>query len=105
MAAALGLDLITPPGFLKAISEGVDPAATDKTTIDRQIREHRLEVYVFNRQNSTPDVTAQVSAARAAGIPVVAMTETLTPAGASFQGWQVAQLEALRTALHEATAR
>jgi zinc/manganese transport system substrate-binding protein len=59
-------------------------------------------VYVFNPQNSTPDVAGQVSAARAAGIPVVAITETLSPAGASFQDWQSAQLQALRAALAQA---
>jgi zinc/manganese transport system substrate-binding protein len=47
-------------------------------------------------------VAGQVSAARAAGIPVVAITETLSPAGASFQDWQSAQLHALRAALAQA---
>jgi zinc/manganese transport system substrate-binding protein len=32
-------------------------------------------------------------------------TETLAPAGASFQGWQTAQLRALAAALHQATGR
>ena len=105
LADALGLDLVTPRSFLTAISEGIDPAASDKRMVDEQIRDHRIEVYVFNRQNSTPDIAAQVVAARAAGVPVVAVTETLTPAGASFQSWQVRQLEALRAALHEATGR
>ena len=34
MAPALGLNLLTPPTFLRAISEGTDPTASDKTTID-----------------------------------------------------------------------
>lgn len=105
LAEALHLDVVTPPSFLRAISEGIEPSATDKGTIDEQIRSHRIAVYVYNRQNSTPDITAQVVAARRAGIPVVAMTETLTPEGASFQDWQVAQLESLRAALHRATGR
>jgi len=105
LADALHLDLVTPPSFLRAISEGIDPSAADKLTVDEQIRRHRIAVYVYNRQNSTPDVSRQVAAARAAGIPIVAMTETLTPIGASFQNWQVAQLEALRAALQKATGR
>jgi zinc/manganese transport system substrate-binding protein len=105
LADALGLDVVTPPGFLRAISEGIDPSAADKRTIDEQIRGHRIAVYVYNRQNSTPDVTNQVAEAREAGIPVVAVTETLTPEGTSFQDWQVAQLESLRAALQEATGR
>ena len=105
LASALRLDVVTPPGFMRAVSEGVDPSAADKRSIDEQIRSHRIAVYIYNRQNSTPDITDQVAEARTAGIPVVAMTETLTPRGASFQDWQVAQLESLRAALHRATGR
>jgi zinc/manganese transport system substrate-binding protein len=105
LAEALGLDLVTPPALLRAVSEGVDPSATDKTTVDRQIREHTIKVFIVNRQNSTPDVTAQVDAARSAGIPVVDVTETLSPASASYQSWQVGQLEQLRAALQQATGR
>jgi zinc/manganese transport system substrate-binding protein len=85
MSDALGLDLVTPPSFLKAISEGTDPSAADKRTIDEQISRKKIRVYVFNSQNATPDVSAQVAAAKKQGIPVAAVTETLSPAGASFQ--------------------
>jgi zinc/manganese transport system substrate-binding protein len=105
LAPALGLDLRTPAAFLTAISEGTDPTARDKTTIDRQIEQKQIKVYVYNSQNATPDIQQQVKAARARGIPVSVITETLTPAGASFQQWQVAQLTALRQALHQATGR
>jgi zinc/manganese transport system substrate-binding protein len=105
MEPALGLDLITPPSFLTAISEGTDPSAADKTTIDAQINNRQIKVYVYNSQNATPDVQAQVDAARAKGIPVTTITETLTPAGASFQDWQVAQLTALKQALAQATGK
>ena len=105
LATALHLDLITPPSFLKAISEGTDPSIADKATIDAQISQRRLKVYVYNSQNSTPDVAAQVSAAHREGIPVVAVTETLSPAGDTFQEWQVAQLTALAAGLKTATGR
>ena len=105
MAQALGLRLITPPGFLRDISEGNDPSAADKTTIDSQIHDREIAVYVLNRQNETPDVAAQASAARRADIPVVTVTETLSPATASFQDWQVAQLRALSSALAEVTGK
>jgi zinc/manganese transport system substrate-binding protein len=105
LADALGLDLLTPASFLKAISEGTDPSAADKATIDAQIAQKKIKVYVFNSQNSTPDVAAQVGAARQQQIPVTAVTETLSPATASFQDWQVAQLKALRAALAQATGK
>jgi zinc/manganese transport system substrate-binding protein len=105
LSPALGLNLITPPSFLTAISEGSDPTATDKATIDAQIKNKQLKVYVYNSQNATPDVQAQVDAAKAQGIQVSTITETLTPAGASFQDWQVAQLSSLKLALANATGK
>jgi zinc/manganese transport system substrate-binding protein len=105
LADALGLDLITPTSFLKATSEGTDPSPADKSRIDRQIQAKIIKVYVFNSQNSTPDIAAQVSAAKKAGIPVATVTETLSPAGVSFQDWQSAQLRALQSALRAGTGR
>jgi zinc/manganese transport system substrate-binding protein len=99
LAQALGLKLITPSSFLKAISEGTEPTAGDKTTIDRQIAKKQIKVWVFNSQNSTPDVARLTDAARKQGIPVTTITETLTPATATFQQWQVRQLKALMLAL------
>jgi len=105
LAQALGLRLVTPASFLKAISEGTEPTAKDVSTIDRQIGRRELRVWVFNSQNSTPDVRRLTDAARSRGIPVTAITETLTPATATFQAWQAAQLRDLRAALARATGR
>jgi zinc/manganese transport system substrate-binding protein len=99
LCRALGLDLVTPPSFLRAVSEGSDVSASDTATIDRQIQDRAIAVYLENTQNLTPDVEAQVSAARAAGIPLVRVTETLVPADATFQAWQTAQLDSLDAAL------
>ncbi len=99
LCQALDLDLVTPPSFLRAVSEGTDVSAADKTIIDNQIRDRTLHVYLENTQNLTPDVQTQVRASHAAGIPVVPVTETLQPAGVTFQAWQTAQLLALATAL------
>lgn len=103
LSEALGLDLVTPAPFLKAISEGTDPSVADKATIDAQISDRRIAVYVYNTQNATPDVAAQVAACKQHGIPVTGVTETLSPDGASFQDWQVAQLRSLESALKQAT--
>jgi zinc/manganese transport system substrate-binding protein len=105
LAQALGLRLLTPPSFLKAISEGTEPTAADKTTIDRQIARRQVRVWVYNSQNSTPDVKRITDAARTRGIPVTTITETLTPPSASFQTWQSHQLEALAAALAKASGR
>jgi zinc/manganese transport system substrate-binding protein len=105
MSPALGLKLVTPPSFLRAISEGTEPTAADKSTVDSQIAHRRIKVWVFNSQNSTPDVKRLTDAARKRGIPVTTITETLTPPSATFQEWQSQQLRALAAALHKATGR
>lgn len=105
LSDALGLKLLTPPRFLKDISEGTDPSAADKAMIDDQIKTKKIKVYVFNSQNSTPDVAAQVAAAKKQGIPVVEITETLSPEKATFEQWQSTQLQALKTALGQATGK
>ena len=105
MAQALGLNVLTPPSFLEAISEGTDPTAQDKATIDGQIKGHQIKVYVYNSQNATPDVQAQVKEARAAGIPVTTITETPVPPSSTFQAWQVRQLQGLAAALARATGQ
>jgi zinc/manganese transport system substrate-binding protein len=99
MAPALGLNLITPPDYMKAISEGTDPTAADKVTVDQQVTGKRIKVFVFNSQNSTPDVQSLVDKAHAKGIPVVQITETLSPANLTFQDWQTNQLKSLLAAL------
>jgi zinc/manganese transport system substrate-binding protein len=99
LADYLGLDLITPREYMKAISEGTDPSAADKATIERQIASRSIKVFVFNSQNSTKDVVALVDRARAEKIAIAQVTETLTPAGATFQDWQTKQLQGLLSAL------
>jgi zinc/manganese transport system substrate-binding protein len=103
LAPALGLKLQTPPGFFDAISEGTEPTPADKATTDKQIADRQIEVWVYNSQNATPDVQRLNDAAKAAGIPIATVTETMTPEGASFQAWQSRELEGLRAALRKAT--
>jgi len=103
LAPALGLKLLTPYSFLKAISEGTEVSAADKQAIDHQIRHHLIKVYVYNSQNVTPDVQSQLTAAKAAHIPVATISETLIPPADSYQAWQVRQLEGIEAALAKAT--
>jgi zinc/manganese transport system substrate-binding protein len=102
LAPALGLDLVTPYSFLKAISEGTDVTVADKETIDNQIKRHLIKIYVYNSQNVTPDVQAQLAEVRAEHIPYATITETLAPANATYQAWQTRQLVGIEAALAKA---
>ncbi|GAC1439433.1 MAG: metal ABC transporter solute-binding protein [Solirubrobacteraceae bacterium] len=101
----LALKLATPPSFAKAVAEGTEITAQDKLAVDAQLRSGAVKVWIYNSQNATPDVQRLSSLARGLRIPVATVTETLSPAGASWQRWQVGQLERLAAALHRATGR
>jgi zinc/manganese transport system substrate-binding protein len=103
LAPALGLKLITPSPFLKAISEGTDVSAADKQTIDNQIKHHLIKIYVYNSQNVTPDVQAQLAQVKAEHIPYTTITETLVPPSATYQAWQSRQLAGIEAALAHAS--
>jgi zinc/manganese transport system substrate-binding protein len=105
LGEALGLRLLTPYSFVKAIAEGTDVTAQDKQTVDAQAQEGRIKVWIFNSQNVTPDVKRVNQIAGARHIPIATVTETLSPASDSFQQWQVSELEGLMRALHGATGR
>jgi zinc/manganese transport system substrate-binding protein len=99
LALALDLDLVTPGSFLNDVTAGQTPPAAQQTLIDQEISAHRIRVYILNSEHATPFVTAQVAAADSAGVPVAAITGTLSPPSATFQAWQVAQLRTLENAL------
>ncbi len=104
-APALGLKLVTPYSFMKAISEGTEVTAQDTIATENQLTDHQVKVWVYNSQNVTPAVQHLNALARAAHIPIATVTETLSPPSDSFQQWQVAQLTRLQAALHHATGR
>jgi zinc/manganese transport system substrate-binding protein len=101
----LGLRLLTPYSFTKAVAEGTDVTAQDKQTVDAQANDRLIKVWIFNSQNVTPDVQRVSQIAREHQIPIATVTETLAPASATFEQWQVAELEGLLAALRRATGR
>jgi zinc/manganese transport system substrate-binding protein len=102
MAPALGLNLITPYSYLKAVSEGTDISAADEATVEQQITQKQVKILVYNSQNTPNNIQALITKAKANHIPVTTITETLSPATATFQQWQVSQLEGIQTALAQA---
>jgi zinc/manganese transport system substrate-binding protein len=99
MAQATGLNLISPPRFMDAISEGNDPVAQDVATFQDQITGRQIKVLVYNDQTIT-NITDQLkSMARSNGIPIVGLSETMPPEYSTFQGWQATQLLELSEAL------
>ena len=99
MSQALGLNLISPPALMQAISEGNDPPAQTVAEFQDQIANRQIKVLVYNAQTSTPITDNLKQLATRKGIPVVGISETVEPAAASFQDWQTRQLNSLLAAL------
>jgi zinc/manganese transport system substrate-binding protein len=93
-----GLDVLTPFAFEKAIAEGNDPSADDVATSNDQITKHEVRVLIYNDQTITPITTNMQNEAKRAGIPVIAVWETM-PAGKHYQSWMMGQLANLDNAL------
>lgn len=100
LAAALGLDLISPPEFMTAVAEGTEPPVNAVIRFENQVRQKQVKVLVYNVQTATDTTTNVKRMAAAADIPVVGVSETLQPESATFQEWQLSQLLALENALN-----
>jgi zinc/manganese transport system substrate-binding protein len=105
MAPALGLNLITPYSYLKAVSEGTDISAADQATVEQQISQKQIKILVYNSQNTPNNIQALIALAKSKNIPITTITETLSPANLSFQDWQSRQLEGIQSALAQATGK
>jgi zinc/manganese transport system substrate-binding protein len=94
----MGLDVLTPITFERAVAEGNDPSAQDVNATDQQIAQKQVKILIYNSQTVTPITTNLQDAAQANGIPVVPVTETM-PASDTYQTWMMAELGALQAAL------
>jgi len=94
----LGFKMLTPFEFQKAIAEGNDPPAETVIEAEQQITDKRIKVLIYNEQTVTPLTTKLEDEAKAQGIPIVPVTETM-PSVLNYQNWMLAQLNALDAAL------
>jgi zinc/manganese transport system substrate-binding protein len=97
--AVAGLDVVTPPGFARAVEDGTDPSPADTLAMQRLLDDHDINVLLYNVQTVTPVTTQIRSLARQHHIPVVGVSETMPADAATYQRWQQSQLTALLQAL------
>ncbi|KQQ09925.1 metal ABC transporter solute-binding protein, Zn/Mn family [Rathayibacter sp. Leaf296] len=98
MTEALGLVDATPEEFSEAIEEGTDVPATLLQETLALFSDGTVDALVYNAQTSDAQTEAVLEAAESAGIPEVAVTETL-PDGEDYVGWMTANLDAVEGAL------
>jgi len=100
LANACNLDLVSPPAFMEAVSEGIDPSAQSIVQFDQLIQNKTIAMLVYNQQTITPQTQNIEALAKQQGIPVVGITETLQPLNDSFQAWMNAELLSIQNALN-----
>ncbi|MFF4864461.1 metal ABC transporter solute-binding protein, Zn/Mn family [Streptomyces sp. NPDC001231] len=95
---ASGLVNKTPAEFSEAIEEGDDVSPKILQETLALFTGKQVKALVYNEQTSGPQTDKVEQASRAAGIPVVPVTETL-PKGKDYLGWMTANVDALASAL------
>jgi zinc/manganese transport system substrate-binding protein len=99
---AAGLVNLAPVAFTRAIEDGSEPPPAAVAEMMQLFSAHQVRVLLYNDQTVSPITIRVRTAARAAGIPVVGVSETLPP-HRSFQTWQLGQAKALEAALSGGT--
>jgi zinc/manganese transport system substrate-binding protein len=98
LTAAAGLTNLAPNAFTRAIEDGSEPTPQAFAAMNALVTGHKVKVLLYNSQTVSPITQRVHDAALKAGIPVVAVSETLPP-HESFQAWQLAQATQLYAAL------
>ncbi len=99
MLEAAGAVNLTPFRFQADIMNGVDPSPEDLALQSNLIDQHRVKVLVYNEQVTDSLTQSFISAAQAAGIPVVGVYELMPSPGFTYQSWMLAEVDALRKAV------
>jgi zinc/manganese transport system substrate-binding protein len=98
LLTALGFDVLTPGGFARAVESGTDPAPIDVADQTDLLTGHKVKLLLYNSQVTSAVTETIKTQAHDSGVPVVGVSETM-PQGGSFVGWQLAQLNAIESAL------
>jgi len=99
-ANPLGLKVLTPFEFQKAVAEGNDPPASSIIEASDQVAQRMIKVLIYNVQTNTPVTTNLLNAAKRQHIPTVAVTETM-PSARTYQQWMLDQLVSLEQGLQQ----
>ena len=99
MLQAAGAANLTPYSLQAAVQNGVDPAPQSVTLQNRLLSGRKVKVLLYNQQVTDSLTQTFLKAARAHGIPVVGLYETMPTGGYNFQSWMLAEVNALQNAV------
>jgi zinc/manganese transport system substrate-binding protein len=90
--------IVTPFALQADIMNGVDPAPQAIDSEQRLLSGRRVSVFLYNQQVTDTLTQSFLAIAHHHRIPVVGAYETM-PTGYDYQGWMLAEVAALRSAL------
>ena len=99
MLQAVGADNLTPWALQADIMNGTDPSAQDVATQRSLFTQHKVKVFLYNQQVTDSLTESFISLARANGIPVVGVYETMPEPGYDYQSWMLAEVQDLQKAV------
>ena len=99
MLQAVGADNLTPFAFQADIMNGTDPSAQNVAVERSLFTQHKVKVFVYNQQVTDSLTDSFISLAKANGVPVVGVYETMPAPGYNYQSWMVAEVQALQKAV------
>ena len=98
MLEAAGVTIKTPWSLQAAVMNDTDPSPQDSATQDALLVNKSVSVFVYNQQVTDSTTEHYLALARAHGVPVVGVYETM-PTGLTYQKWMLDQLNALTKAV------
>ena len=96
---AMGAKIETPWALQAAIMNGTDPSPQDVATENALLRDHRVQIFVYNQQVTDPLTASFLRLAVRNHIPVVGVYETMPTPGYDYQSWMLAETQALEKAV------
>jgi zinc/manganese transport system substrate-binding protein len=101
MLEAAGARIMTPRSLQSAVMNGTDPSPQDISTEQDLISGHRVKAFLYNEQVTDGLTGTFLSDAKKAGVPVIAVYETMPP-GYDYQTWMLGEVTALDRAVTKA---
>jgi zinc/manganese transport system substrate-binding protein len=97
MAGALGFKMHAM-GFQNHVMNNTEPTAQESEEFETLLKSKKVKLLFYNGQVTDPITTRMQGVAKAAGVPIIGVTET-EPSGTSYVPWMLSQLDAVQKAL------
>jgi zinc/manganese transport system substrate-binding protein len=104
LLTAMGIVNLSPFGFQADIMNGTDPSPQGVSLEKSFITRHQAKVFCYNEQVTDALTDSIRQAAVKAGVPVVAVYETMPTPGFDYQSWMMAEVSAVAAAITSGTS-